>query len=114
MHGNAPPHVAKVKDRQTSNLREWYERQVTEPTLMALEGFQERNSGLALSRILDLMVNRYNLMRAGCYVKSPRDITTKKAVINMQSIDNDCFAWPLCTLQKEIRTKQESSALRRF
>jgi len=35
----------------------------------------------------------YNPMRAGCYVKLPRDITTKKAVINVQSMDNACFAW---------------------
>jgi len=67
-----------------SNLRKWYERHIIEPTLAALEEFQERDSGWALSRILDLMinVNRYNPIRAGCYVKLPRDITTKKAVIN--------------------------------
>jgi len=56
---------------RTSNLHEWYERHVIEPTLAALEEFQERDSGWALSRILDLTVNvnRYNLIRAGCYVK---------------------------------------------
>jgi len=32
-------------------------------------------------------------MGTGCYVKLPRDITTKKAVINMQLTDNTCFAW---------------------
>jgi len=32
-------------------------------------------------------------MRAGCYVKLPRDITMKKAMINVQSMDNACFAW---------------------
>jgi len=32
-------------------------------------------------------------MRAECYVKLPRDITTKKVVINVQSMDNACFAW---------------------
>jgi len=71
---------------QTSNLREWYEHHVIEPTLTRLEEFQERDSGWALSQILDLTVNvnRYNLMRAGCYMKLPGDITTKKAVINVQ------------------------------
>jgi len=63
-------------------------------TLAALEEFQERDSGWALSRIFDLTVNvnRYNPMRVGCYVKLPRDITIKKAVINVQSMDNACFA----------------------
>jgi len=50
---------------RTSNLHEWYERHVIEPTL-ALEEFQERGSGWELSRILDLTVNvnRYNLSYA--------------------------------------------------
>jgi len=80
---------------RTSNLHEWYERHIIEPTLVALEEFQERDSGWALSRIVNLTVNvnKYNPMRAGCYVKLPRDITTKKAVINVQSTDNACFAW---------------------
>ena len=77
---------------QTSNLRERY---VIEPTLTSLEEFQERDSGWALSRILNLIVNvnKYNPMHAGCWVEIPREIKLKKAVINVQSMDNACFAW---------------------
>ncbi|XP_029175998.1 uncharacterized protein LOC114944299 [Nylanderia fulva] len=32
-------------------------------------------------------------MRAGCHVKLPRKIVTKRAVVNVQSADNACFAW---------------------
>ncbi|XP_070168291.1 uncharacterized protein [Polyergus mexicanus] len=32
-------------------------------------------------------------MRAGCHIKLPREITMKRAVINVQSKDNACFAW---------------------
>ncbi|XP_070172318.1 uncharacterized protein [Polyergus mexicanus] len=80
---------------RTSDLHEWYERRVVEPTLASLEEFQERDSGWALSRILDLTVNinKYNLMRAGCHIKLPREITMKRAVINVQSKDNACVAW---------------------
>jgi len=49
---------------QTSSLRK-YERHVIEPTLAALEEFQEHDTrGCALSRILDLTVNvnMYNPM----------------------------------------------------
>jgi len=98
---------------RTSNLREWYERHVIEPTLAALEEFQERDSGWALSRILDLTVNvnRYNPMRAGCYVKLPRDVTMKKAVINVQSMDNACFAWSVVAAlhPAERNSERESS-----
>ncbi|XP_070170843.1 uncharacterized protein [Polyergus mexicanus] len=32
-------------------------------------------------------------MHAGCHVKLPREIVLKRAVINVQSNDNACFAW---------------------
>jgi len=80
---------------RTSDLRDWYERCIFEPTLAALEEFQERDSGWALSRIHNLLVNinKYNPMRAGCNIKLPREIMLKRAVINVKSNDNACFAW---------------------
>jgi len=79
---------------RTSDLRESYERCVIESTLASLEEFQERDSGWALSQILNLTVNinKYNPMHAGCHVKLPREIMMKRAVINVQSKDNACFA----------------------
>ncbi|XP_018355119.1 PREDICTED: uncharacterized protein LOC108756057 [Trachymyrmex septentrionalis] len=32
-------------------------------------------------------------MRAGCYFEVPREIATKRAVINVRTMDNACFAW---------------------
>lgn len=80
---------------RTSDLDEWYERRIVEPTLAALDEFQERDSGWALSRIhnLTVNVNKYNPMRAGCHIHLSREIQLKKAVINVQSTDNACFAW---------------------
>jgi len=98
---------------RTSDLREWYERRVIEPTLASLEEFQERDSGWALSRILNLTVNinKYNPMRAGCYIKLPREIMMKRAVINVQSKDNECFAWAVVAAlyPAERDTNRESS-----
>ncbi|XP_071638440.1 uncharacterized protein [Temnothorax longispinosus] len=78
-----------------SDLCEWYKRHVIEPTLAKLEEFQERDSGWALSRILNLMVNvnKYNPLHAGCFVEIPQEIKKKKAVINVRSLSNACFAW---------------------
>ncbi|KYN38648.1 hypothetical protein ALC56_06974, partial [Trachymyrmex septentrionalis] len=77
------------------DLCEWYEQHIIEPTLTSLEEFQERDSGWALSRILNLVVNvnKLNPMRAGCYFEVPREIIIKKAVINVSTMDNACFAW---------------------
>ncbi|XP_070163481.1 uncharacterized protein [Polyergus mexicanus] len=98
---------------RTSDLHEWYERRVVEPTLASLEEFQERDSGWALSRILDLTVNinKYNPMCAGCHIKLPREITMKRAVTNVQSKDNACFAWAVVAAlhPAERNAERESS-----
>ncbi|XP_072757729.1 uncharacterized protein [Anoplolepis gracilipes] len=94
-HANKSINTRNCELLHTSDLREWYERRVVEPILASLEEFQERDSGWALSRILNLIVNinKYNPMRAGCYVQLSRKIIVKRAVVNVQSKDNACFAW---------------------
>jgi hypothetical protein len=68
---------------------------VVDAILASLEEFQERDSGWALSRILDLTVNvnKFNPLHAGCHINLPRKIMIKRAVVNVQSKDNACFAW---------------------
>nr|XP_012219810.1 PREDICTED: uncharacterized protein LOC105670709 [Linepithema humile] len=79
----------------TSDLNEWYTKHVVDVILTSLEEFQERDSGWALSRILNLTinVNKLNPLRAGCHIELPRKIMLKKAVVNVKSNDNTCFAW---------------------
>jgi len=73
------------------------------------------DSGWALSRILNLTVNvnKYNYLHAGCYIKLPSEIMMKRAVINVHSMDNACFAWSVVTAlhSAERNTKRESSYL---
>jgi len=78
---------------RTSDLQEWYESRVIEPTLTSLEEFQERDNGWALSRILNLLINmnKYNPLHAGCHIE--REIKLKRAIINVHFTDNACFAW---------------------
>jgi len=96
-----------------TDLREWYEQHIIEPTLTSLEEFQERDSGWALSRILNLVVNvnKLNPMRAGCYFEVPREIATKHAVINVSTMDNACFAWSVIAAlyPAEKHAERESS-----
>ncbi|XP_076682600.1 uncharacterized protein LOC143376319 [Andrena cerasifolii] len=97
----------------TSDLQEWYQRCVIEPTLAWLEEFQERDGGWALTRILNLTVNvnKYNPLRAGCHHKLPRKLSLKKARISVQSPENACFAWAVvATLHPaEIHVDRPSS-----
>jgi hypothetical protein len=79
----------------TSDLHEWYTKYMVDAILVSLEKFQERDSGSALSRILDLTINinKFNPLHAGCHINLPRKIMIKRAVVNVQSLDNACFAW---------------------
>ncbi|KYN18122.1 hypothetical protein ALC57_09574, partial [Trachymyrmex cornetzi] len=76
--------------------------------LASLEEFQERDSGWALSRILNLTinVNKLNLMGAGCYVEVPRKIVTKRAVISVRTTDNAYFAWWNASCGRRSPTKK--------
>lgn len=77
----------------TTDLDEWYDKYVIETTLTALEEFQERDSGWALSRIMNLIVNinKCNPMQAGCWIDIPTHVKVKNAVVNVRSTDNACF-----------------------
>lgn len=79
----------------TSDLNEWYTRHVEDTILASLEEFQERDSGWALSRILNLTVNvnKLNPLHAGCHIELSEKIKRKEAVVNVRSNDNACFAW---------------------
>jgi len=70
------------------------ESRIVKLTLTSLEEFQERDSGWALSRIINLLINinKYDPLHAGCYIEIPREIKLKRAVINVQTMDNACFA----------------------
>jgi len=65
---------------RTSDLQEWYESRIVEPTLTSLKEFQERDSRWALSLNLLINVNKYNYLHAGCYIELPREIKLKRAV----------------------------------
>ncbi|KYM96620.1 hypothetical protein ALC62_12747, partial [Cyphomyrmex costatus] len=80
-----------------SDLKEWYDEYVVDAILSALEEFQERDSGWALSCILNLIVNvnKFYPMHSGCSVSLPRRISLKKAIINVEPFDNACFAWSI-------------------
>ncbi|XP_077270167.1 uncharacterized protein LOC143901616 [Temnothorax americanus] len=97
----------------TSHLHDWYELHVIEPTLAKLEEFQERDSGWALTRILNLTVsvNKYNTLHAGYHLELSKDIKVKNAVINVLSMDNACFAWSVVAAlhPAERHPKRESS-----
>ena len=78
----------------TKNLDEWFSEKVMDPLLCVVEEFSERDSGWTMMAInnLSIQVNKYNSLRAGgSYIGIPPWIKCKKAVINVENNDEDCF-----------------------
>ena len=55
--------------------------------------FQSMGSGWRLYNIiqLELHIVRYNPLRGETYIPLPKELANKKAIINMQNKDNECF-----------------------
>ncbi|KYN42704.1 hypothetical protein ALC56_02863, partial [Trachymyrmex septentrionalis] len=92
-----------------TDMREWYDRHVVEPTLASIEEFQERDRGhcrkqqkLRRSSLFTLT----NLLRAGCRIKVP-------AMISVRTTNNACFAWSVVAAlySAEKYMERESSFL---
>ncbi|XP_066585562.1 uncharacterized protein [Prorops nasuta] len=64
-----------------------------------LEEFRERDSGWALSKIINIVIQmiKYHPMTASSYIKLPQWIENKHAVINAKNGGKDCFAWAIMT-----------------
>lgn len=62
-----------------------------------ISSFEKKDSGWSLKEIkaLDLNVNKFNPLRGTSYIELPKDIRTKKAVVNVKNSDNLCFKWAL-------------------
>lgn len=44
---------------------------------------------------MEVNINKYNPLRASSYIKLPGPLLLKKAIVNVQNDDNNCFAWAL-------------------
>lgn len=86
----------QILQQDLPNLRIWFEEHVRSKILKKLEDFEEEDSGWSLSQIISLAVNINScgeLFHASSYIKLPKQIALKKAVINIKNDDEACFAW---------------------
>ena len=61
-----------------------------------IQNFNNRGSGWQFDRIehLDININPYNPLSASSYIKLPKKLAEKKAIINVKNEnDNECFKW---------------------
>ncbi|CAH2010123.1 unnamed protein product [Acanthoscelides obtectus] len=81
---------------QSSNLNQIY-YDLGSKIEQKSKDFAEKDSGWVLENILylEININKYNPLRAAAYWPLPKEITNKKAVLNIRNTDEYCFAWSI-------------------
>ena len=99
-----------------TDLDELYERMIKE-CLEKMEVFQKRGSGWQFVSVesFDINVDPFNPMRAGSYFKLPYKLAVKKAIINVQNEDDECFKWAVTSAiyRTKVHPERLTSKLRR-
>ena len=80
--GEIRPHFFQTDNEiilPTTNLEEHYEYDVIEDFEHKVTGFEIRDSGWAIHRILylDVTINRYEPLRGESYIPLPKELTNK-------------------------------------
>ncbi|XP_072389467.1 uncharacterized protein [Diabrotica undecimpunctata] len=78
----------------STNLKQAYQDFIRE-ILPKVSEIQEKESGWSLLQIqsLEVNINKYNPLRSSSYIRLPRQIEMKKAIINIMNKDEACFCW---------------------
>ncbi|XP_022777514.1 uncharacterized protein LOC111318931 [Stylophora pistillata] len=79
---------------QETDREELYEECV-EKMIKSLEKFERNGSGWKFHRVegLDLHMVKYTPLKGSSYIKLPKHLADKKAIINMENEDDECFKW---------------------
>ncbi|XP_057324660.1 uncharacterized protein LOC130667186 [Microplitis mediator] len=92
----------------TTSLADWYANHVNENLLKKVEEFNQKDSGWRLLEIHSLVItmSRYTPLQAGAstFVRLPRDIHLKRAVLNIENHDEHCFLWCVVAATHEAHT----------
>lgn len=78
-----------------TNFVEWYEANVLTKCLKKLEDFEANGSGWTLHSITDIQffTNQYDVHKGSSYIKLPKALVKKGALVNVQNFDEFCFVW---------------------
>lgn len=82
---------------QTSIIVELFSEHVNIPLLRDVEEFMSRGSDWNLKKIefLNIVMNKFNPLRASSYLPLPEEIHLKHTCINVQNVDEECFKWAI-------------------
>ena len=92
-----------------TDLQTWFSENVCDKLLNKLSEFQERDSGYALQRIinLEININKLEIGNGSSYIKLPDFISKKHACINVKNNDQACFYWAIVSALFPSKKHQE-------
>ncbi|XP_022794378.1 uncharacterized protein LOC111333124 [Stylophora pistillata] len=89
--------------------REEVYQKCVEKILESLATFTRNGSGWVVSSVdgLDLHTVKYNPLKGSSYIPLPKHLADKKAIINMQNKDEECFKWCVTRALNPVERDQE-------
>lgn len=95
----------------SSDLEKEYEENVVKIMFDKIDDVQEYGSGWSLYEILNLDVYnfKYQCFNGSQYLKLPKSIESKKAIINVENRDDECFKWAILAAlhSKEVKNNAQ-------
>ncbi|XP_022800883.1 uncharacterized protein LOC111338630 [Stylophora pistillata] len=93
---------------QETDREELYQRCVNK-MLESLAKFIKEGSGWVVHSIagLDLHTVKYTPLRGFSFIKLPKHLANKQAIINMKNEDNECFKWCVTRALNPVEKNQE-------
>lgn len=80
-----------------TDLLKWYHDNVVDILKKRFEDFEMNGSGWTVDKIKELIVevNQFDPFCGGTYIALPKFLRDKKAIVNVENNDNECFKWAI-------------------
>ncbi|GIY58481.1 uncharacterized protein CEXT_311891 [Caerostris extrusa] len=78
---------------------------------------ETRGSGWSFQEVtyLELKINKYDPLYASSYIDLPKELKSKKAIINVKNKDNKCFMWSiLSAIHPVVKDAQRVSKYKKY
>lgn len=101
----------------STKLSKFYTKNIQRKIFEQFGEMTEQGSGWSLHEIIALVINnnKHQVFNGASHVSLPEFIERKKAVINVQNNDNQCFKWAvLAALHPEVKRPQRVSSYKSF
>ena len=81
----------------STDLNEWYDKEVTDHILESFSSYEGKGSGWKFMGIqyLEMLVTKVRFFGGSSYIELPLEIKNKKACVNVQNNNQECFKYSI-------------------